>query len=215
MTLSLATPERWERLFNRLGEPSDYFAYCCLVERYGCSNRHYHTITHINKCLAWYDFLKLDSAPLELALWFHDVIYDPYRFDNEENSFYYMLGSISPAVYEKETRFFEQMQLVNACIMATAGHSHIPDDAPDEVRLMCDIDLSILGDEPDTFWEFENNIREEYIHVPDADFRKGRAKILQSFLDMERIYWHPKMFTFLEPQARKNLQDAIDRLETS
>jgi len=55
--------------------------------------RHYHTLEHLNHCLEhleekrWGQFLKeKDCSLLCVALWFHDIYYDPQAHDNEEQS---------------------------------------------------------------------------------------------------------------------------------
>ena len=60
-----------------------------LVQAYGEPHRHYHTLTHIVKMLnALREFGKdlQHHEEVELAIWFHDAVYDPQRTDNEEAS---------------------------------------------------------------------------------------------------------------------------------
>jgi predicted metal-dependent HD superfamily phosphohydrolase len=94
-------------------------------------------------------------------------------------------------------------------ILATSHNVEISDK---DAQLIVDVDLSILGREPETYWQYENNIRKEYAWVPENLFRKKRIEILRGFLDREYIYFHERYRERFEDQARANLEQAIARL---
>lgn len=71
----------------------------------------------------------------------------------------------------------EVVDRVAARVLATAGHAA---EAPD-ARLLIDVDLAILGVEPEAYARFEEQIRQEYAWVPDDRFRAGRAEVLRRF----------------------------------
>ena len=53
--------------------------------------RHYHNLSHIRMCLNELNFIKTkntkyDFDSIELAIWYHDIIYDPKMDNNEEKS---------------------------------------------------------------------------------------------------------------------------------
>ena len=81
---------RWVNLWTRLkaeGDPTPVYA--DLVERYAEPHRAYHNLTHISQCLAEFDQVRhITGNPeeVELAIWFHDLIYDPHAKDNEAQS---------------------------------------------------------------------------------------------------------------------------------
>src|SRR5688572_5335606 len=67
----------------------DAAAFAALVDSLGEPHRHYHTLAHVEACLgwlAWFGVAAARRAEVELALWFHDAIYDPRRADNERRS---------------------------------------------------------------------------------------------------------------------------------
>ena len=47
--------------------------------------------------------------------------------------------------------------------------------------ILISIDLSILGAEPARYDAYAAAIRQEFIHVPEPDYRAGRAKVLGHF----------------------------------
>ena len=61
-----------------------------LVAAYTAPGRHYHNLAHIEDCLAALARVdNLSAAEREIlteAIWWHDVVYDATRTDNEEFS---------------------------------------------------------------------------------------------------------------------------------
>jgi len=61
-----------------------------LIAAYTAPGRHYHDLTHIEDCLAALAAVDNLSASerdiLTEAIWWHDVVYDATRSDNEELS---------------------------------------------------------------------------------------------------------------------------------
>ena len=79
-------------------------------------------------------------------------------------------------------------------------------------QLLVDVDLAILGAPPDRFDEYETQVRREYAHVPETDFRARRKRILEGFLSRPRLYATAAFFDSHEQQARANLRRSIGRL---
>jgi predicted metal-dependent HD superfamily phosphohydrolase len=178
-----------------------------LQKCYSESHRHYHNASHIVECLREFDssrHLTRQPIAVELAIWFHDAIYDPRAADNEERSAELARQCILEAGGDVVLR-----DCVARLVLATKHHdSSLDPDAP----LMVDIDLSILGQSADRFWEYERQIREEYYWVPREVFGVKRAEILERFLARERIYRLEWFFEKYERQARKNLGESLRRL---
>lgn len=89
-------------------------------------------------------------------------------------------------------------------------HSEAPQSGAEKV--LVDIDLSILGQPEAVFDEYERNIRKEYEMVPDDQFRAGRAKVLESFLDRPTIYSTECFQQRYEERARANLVRSLAKL---
>ena len=173
-----------------------------VVVKYQEAHRHYHNLEHVLSSLDWLDQLAFHDPLIEGAIWFHDVIYDPTRRDNEVASARYFEASTSPWL-DRETR-----KEITQLILAT-DPSNPPTDDPLQ-RLMVDIDLAILGADPDTYDSYRNAIRREYQHVSEPDFKRGRAAILEQFL-AQRIYQTTE-FQHLEEPARQNLTRELAQL---
>jgi predicted metal-dependent HD superfamily phosphohydrolase len=205
------SPERWEQLWRVAAEripPPEYFQR--LLTIYSEPHRRYHNQRHIADCLTEFDRVKshaADPTAIELAIWFHDAIYDPRAADNEERS------------AELAKRWLKEFGASNAVadavcqlVLATKHHDgSLHADAP----LLVDVDLSILGQPPERFWKYERQIRAEYSWVEESMFASKRAEILEGFLARERIYRTGIFFQELEAQARKNLKASVQRLRAA
>lgn len=194
----------WQRAWTGIGARGEGRSVCeQLLAYYSEQHRHYHTLQHLDECLAMFESVReLAEHPdeIELALWFHDAIYDTHRPDNEERSADWARTALTDAGVA-----IDSADRVHALIMATR-HTANP-ILPDE-QLLVDIDLSILGAEQARFDEYEEQIRKEYAFVPRWLFRRKRREILQGFLDRPSIYSTAHFRYALEERARANLKQA-------
>jgi len=175
-----------------------------LFQHYSEPHRSYHNLTHIDRMLGWFIKSGVKKPEIELAIWFHDVIYEPLRSDNEEKSAEYfteLLGSVISVSIQEH---------IHRLILATNPASPRTGN-PDE-DLIIDIDLTILGSSPEDYENYRSAVRQEYASVPDQDFNAGRRSVLQSFLS-KKIY-ATKFFAPLEHQARSNIQNELESLES-
>ncbi|MEM6805837.1 MAG: hypothetical protein AAF696_30850, partial [Bacteroidota bacterium] len=148
--------------------------------------RAYHNLTHIAHMLELMDRHLLDdeqSVELQLAIWYHDVIYDPKSKENELKS----AELCKKVLQEISSLNQERIEKVYLLIMSTQGHS--PRIKGEENLLMLDLDLSILGAEKERYELYSKQIREEYYFYSEEDYRKGRCQVLGNFLDRKTIYF--------------------------
>ncbi len=83
-------------------------------------------------------------------------------------------------------------------------------------KFMVDVDLSILGEDPHTYWKYEHAIRREYGFVPEDVYLSERIKILRRFEAKEHVdalYRTPIFKGRFNNQARQNLAHALAYLE--
>lgn len=173
-----------------------------LSSGYSETHRHYHNLAHLDRMLSRMDRVAPENDAMELAIWFHDAIYDPLARDNEARSadlFINCLGTIvSPYLAQK----------VAQLILATDPKR--PRSGEDDENLLIDIDLSILGSSPEEYDQYRTDIRKEYAIVPEPDFNRGRISVLENFLRYP-IFVREE-FTDLEAQARMNIEREIELL---
>lgn len=202
--------DAWGELWRALGAPqADPVAYAALVERHREPRRHYHSLQHLDECLRHFDAVRAEAehpAEVELALWFHDAIYEPFRRDNEERS-----AQWAAEVARAAGLAADVVARVQALIMATRHEPDAPPRTPDEM-LVVDIDLAILGADVRRFDEYERQVRAEYSGIPGVLFRPKRRAVLEGFLARERIYRTPHFHDRFEAKARENLRRSIAKL---
>jgi predicted metal-dependent HD superfamily phosphohydrolase len=201
--------EAWRALWTRLGARSEAAPlHAAVLARYAEPHRAYHTGEHIARTLRLLDGVRerlREPDEAELAVWLHDLVYDPRAADNEARSAdigaaWLAAGGAPPARGER----------VRALIMATR-HAAATDGG--DAGYVVDADLSILGAPPAEFDRYEVQVRREYAFRTEAEWREGRARVLRTFLTRSRLFVTPEFGRFEGP-ARANLARSIARLET-
>jgi predicted metal-dependent HD superfamily phosphohydrolase len=200
--------ERWKEIWRKLQvDTVPQVVFDELIRAYSSAERFYHNLTHIADCLSMFDLTKSLAAhpeEVELAIWFHDAVYDTRRDDNEQKS-----AEWAGKVIRQSGLGSGVVERVSGMILATRHNIEAVDT---DAQLMADVDLSIFGAEAEPFWRYEENIRKEYAWVPESLFRRKRVEILQGFLSRPYIYYHTQYREALEEKARLNLQQAVAKL---
>lgn len=196
---------KFEKLWHQIGAQSDpgpEFDFLC--KSYTQPGRYYHNLNHIEACLKDFrDVSDITDTPelVELAIWYHDVVYDVNRSDNEQKS-----AEIAAEVCLRGNLSGDFAQQVFDLILAT---KHDRAAASVNEKMIIDADLAILGKPAAEYDIYEKAIRKEYAHVPDADFRNGRSAVLSSFLEKPAIYSLEFFLAKYQDQAMENIQKAI------
>lgn len=193
----------WQRTWAALGLSAPEGLMQKLMDAWAEPQRHYHSLQHLRECLALLEpELDLAQRPgeVELALWFHDAVYDPQGKANEERSADRAVEALAQAGADSEVQ-----ERVRALIMATC-HDAVPVD--DDARLLVDIDLAILGADAARFAEYDAQVRAEYRWVPDQIYKAKRREVLAGFLARPAIYGTTRFRDRFEARAREHLQSA-------
>lgn len=179
-----------------------------IATAYGEAHRHYHTLEHIARVLALWDTMRAgprEPDEVELALWLHDLVYDPRAADNEERSARQAERSLGEAGIAPD-----RIARIAGLILATR---HLEEGPPPggDARWVLDVDLCILGAPPAEFARYERQVREEYRFRSEAEWRAGRRRVLGAFLARPRIFLTAEC-AHLEGRARRNLARALRAL---
>lgn len=159
-----------------------------LIRRWGEEHRHYHDRVHLLSVLDSLDLLLeagADPGPIPravtLAAWFHDAVYNGVAGRDEQDS-----AELAARVLPSAGIPAAEVEEVVRLVLLTAGHSPGPQDAAG--ALLCDADLSVLGQEPDGYRRYLCNVRKEYAHISDADFAAGRTAVVRRLLALDPLY---------------------------
>jgi len=194
----------WHQLTSPAARHDDLFE--GLLARHREPHRRYHTATHVMWVVRHVRHLlaaspadavaSVDAEAVLLAALFHDAVYDPACADNEAVS-----AALAVRAADALAWASERQATVERLVLATAGHAP---SAPDEAVLV-DADLAILGAEPKDYAAYVQGVRVEYRHVPDDQWRTGRAAVLQRFLDATPLFHTEVMHHERESRAKANL----------
>ncbi len=176
-----------------------------LITAYSEKSRYYHNLEHITSMLSELEEVISDvSSPdtVLFSIYYHDIIYDPKRKDNEYQSACLCRKVLDATDFKESAVCFQQ-------IIATKDHLLSTDS---DTNILLDIDLSILGKEKRIYTEYSSQIRKEYAMYPDFLYKPGRKKALLHLLQSDFIYKTDYFRNKYEDQARKNLEDEIRSL---
>lgn len=176
-----------------------------IVINYCDAGRYYHTLAHVETMYKELMSVKEsfeDWDTVLLALFYHDIIYNTRKNNNEALS--------AEFAREKLIRLAYPSKKADRCIihiLATKGHCVNKDM---DTNLFTDADLSVLGQSADVYKSYTENIRKEYFIYPDNVYNEGRKKLLKHFLSIPHIFKTDIFHDRYEKQARKNLTDELD-----
>lgn len=200
---------RFCRLWARCGAPAEGAGavFAQLDAHYREAHRHYHNGGHIDDCLARLDLAAAaadvdDADAVEMALWFHDVIYELGAPDNEQLSaewFGAQAAGRLPADF---------IGRVEDYINST---THRAEPAAAGAKWVVDADLGGLGMDDDAFERDGARIRREFAHVPEAEFARGQAGFLRGLLERERIFYTDFFRDLCEARARRHIREVLAR----
>lgn len=176
-----------------------------LINRWSEPHRRHHGLAHLVAVLSLVDG-PTSSDAVRLAAWYHDAVYDPTRFDNEECSAELAAATLPTVGVDRAT-----VAEVSRLVLVTRTHQY--DAADTDAALLCDADLSILAGPASAYVGYANAIRAEYAHVPDPEFRAGRTKVLTELLGRKRLFG-TAAFAALESAARDNMQAELALLRS-
>jgi predicted metal-dependent HD superfamily phosphohydrolase len=182
-----------------------------LAERYREPHRRYHDLRHLHEVLQTVDELADEAHDLEAvrwAAWFHDAVYDVHRDDNEERS-------AELAEEELVALGCDRALVAEVCRLVRLTATHHADDGDANGAVLCDADLRILATDPWRRAEYVADVRAEYAHVAEGDFRTGRAAVLRELLSADRLYRTQGGHARWEDRARANVTAELHHLEAS
>ena len=180
-----------------------------LLAAWSQPHRRYHDRVHLLSVLEALDLLvDPDFDPderriLELTAWFHDAVYQGLASDEQQSALMareLLYPHASPGMTAEVSRL----------ILVTREHDPDPDDLLGQ--LFSDADLEVLARPAAAYARYTQAIKEEYAHVPQPDFARGRTLILGSLLGKPSIFATGLGQQRWERPARANVQREVEQL---
>jgi predicted metal-dependent HD superfamily phosphohydrolase len=178
-----------------------------IEKNYSSKKRHYHTLRHLDNLLAQLTEIKGEIQNWEtvlFTLYYHDIVYNSLKSDNEEKS-----AELAEKRMKQISVPIDKIELCKNQILATKSHIKSTDS---DTNYFTDADLSVLGQNLETYSLYCKNVRKEYSIYPDFVYNPGRKKVLNHFLAMDRIFKSDFFYNKFETQAKQNLQKEIELL---
>jgi len=181
-----------------------------LYNHYRESHRHYHRPAHIVHCLKYFDMARSGMEQpdwVELAIWYHDVIYTCGADDNELKSaelFKVHACDLLPTAL---------IDSVYDLILVTIHSRKLPVTL--DQGYVVDIDLSSFGLPWPQFLADSKAVRKEFNHQFDADFYPGQCRFFEMLLAREHFCFTEFFRQRHEHQARENIQRYLLQLRNS
>jgi predicted metal-dependent HD superfamily phosphohydrolase len=193
----------WTALMRSLRLRDADRAGSALIARWSEPHRRFHTRAHLAAVLD--ELATLDAEPrLRLAAWLHDAVYEPGAADNEARS-----ATLGRTLLAHSGLTQTDLDFVCEAVLATASHR----SGDEAFAPLLDADLAVLGADADSYRDYVRAIRAEFAHVPDAEFRRGRAAFLRRLLARPAIYATDAGRAQHEARARANLAAELEALD--
>lgn len=171
-------------------------------------DRPYHNLNHIGRCLyeigELFKYTSLTSeqwAQLVIAAWFHDIVYDPQRIDNEIQSAFYFVTRINN--YPTKKSPVHAAEIVDL-ILATRSKK---DDSIYKFSYLCqkmrEIDLCGLLDPIESVLTTDSLVREEFKHIDESTWKINRCEFLKNLVSTE---------PFIQPSKNTRLKNNVEEL---
>lgn len=209
---NLTLRERWNHLFSSFTSSTNRSideVWDQITKSYTAPERKYHNLEHLQQLFEEFDRIEEEISHPDacaLAIFFHDVYYDPTGNRNEEESAALAEEILSDFNFDRNL-----IENVKSLILVTkVGSFPLSNDE----QFMIDIDRSILGKSPDKYANYRNQIRQEYSLHPEKAFLIGRKHFIRSLLGKVSIYQTTPFKERLEEQAIENLTEELNTIES-
>ena len=194
----------WRESSASFNQTHCYSIFEKLSQLYTGQHRFYHGKNHIQECLDKMDQLESEpghSGNVEIAIWFHDAIYEAGNSDNEQRSMEWFTDCACDHLNN------ESITEIQRLIMVT-DHKNMPGSSTE--KFMVDIDLLSFSTPLDKFMADGEKIRNEFYNVSDDDFIRDQIGFLTRLLDRSSIYSTEYFVKHHEKDARSNISHLLE-----
>lgn len=196
--------ESFEEVWKELNAKDGKEVYQILIDLYQKPKRAYHNITHIAYMLdglTKIEQLAENINELKIAIWFHDVIYEPTKTNNEEES-----AKLAYKLLIEKGASEDCARKVQNLVMAT---KYTIIAKTNDEKLISDLDLAVLGLSKEIFIKYSDLLHQEYGFEGEEIYWKNRKIILERYVVDKNLFYHSYFKKRYEKQAIENLKFGI------
>ncbi len=199
--------EKFLNLIEKYSDDNNYNLKCWneIEKNYSSKSRHYHNLKHLENMISDLDHVESQVNNIDallFSIYYHDIVYKSTQSDNEHKSALVFKERISVTSFNHIEECVEQIEATKEHLLSSYN----------DINILLDLDLSILGKSENKYSEYSQNIRKEYKIYPDFMYRKGRKKVLNHMLELESIFKNSFFKDKYETQAISNLRSELDTL---
>lgn len=186
-----------------------------LVALWSTPDRRFHNLRHLINMLARVDELADESHHpdiMRVATWYHGCVFSAETEQvNRRNGGEDEAASAAFAAQDLCELGVPEAAVERVCclIVNLKRHTLSADDI--DAMALIDADLGTLAVDPQTYKEYLRLLREEYAHIPQADYLRARLAITSRLLERDRLF-HSPLGQRWEPLARENLEAEARRV---
>lgn len=188
-----------------------------IILTYKSANRHYHTFQHIRNMTGYWEMLLGDkqitkdaTVDVLLAIIFHDFVYDTKWSKN---------ASVEEASAQEFMAFchrtkldISQARVDSICNMIRSTATHTPTSNDYPILAFLDSDMFVLSLDRPQYIEYTKQVRNEWDHIDDMTYTRGRMTFLTDVLETPCIYFTENMID-REDIARENMRYELRMLD--
>lgn len=180
-----------------------------LIEEWSTPDRHFHNLKHVIDMLARVDELAdatHNPDVMRVAAWYHGYVFSSTREETyKRNGGEDEVASAAYAAKDLHGLGVPDAVTDRVCalILNLKRHNLAHDDI--DALALNDADLGTLAVNPQQYKRYRELVREEYAHIPDERYLRGRATIISKLLSRETLFSSP-LGARWELPARQNLQ---------
>ena len=180
-----------------------------IEKHYSNKSRHYHSLSHLENLLFQLTEIKdkiENWNTILFTLFYHDIMYSSVKSDNEEKS---------AILAEKRMKQINvsNFEIENCKNQILATKKHL-ENSDSDTNYFTDADLSVLGQDVEVFTKYFKDVRKEYKIYPNLIYNPGRKKMLNHFLEMDKIFKTDYFYQKFENQAKENLKMELLQLQS-
>jgi predicted metal-dependent HD superfamily phosphohydrolase len=178
-----------------------------VLEAYTSAGRHYHSLHHIHDLLELsekYSELLTEKDIVDFSIFYHDIIYNTRRSDNESQSAALASDRLARLNVPAEIRV-EVAEFIDA----TKTHQLQSVQHEKDLAFFLDFDMSVLASDWSEYQIYIQAVEKEYSHLPFEAFRQGRRSFIMQTLSARNIYHTDEFHNEYEEKARRNLKKEL------
>ena len=157
-----------------------------VLARYADPARGYHDHRHLAEVLDHVDELADQSDHpdrVRLAAWYHDCVHTAATGAGQDEE-----ASARLAVAQLTELGVRGSDVDDVARLVRLTATHDPAQGDRDGAVLCDADLAVLARDRAGYADYVAGVRREYAHVPEPDFRAGRAAVLRALVDRPRLF---------------------------